>query len=158
MKKTNLFLSIAVLGIAVAFSSCNKEEMDDKETPINTPTLYSRLGGINAISAVVDQFLANVASNDEINGRFAETVANEFRLITLRNHLVDQICEATGGPCIYKGQSMKESHEGMGITEAEFTSMAVNLIDALNQFNVPQKEADELFAIIASTKDDIVEM
>ena len=80
-------------------------------------SLYDRLGGKPAIQAVVDDFIGNVAADNRINQRFAG--ANIPRLKTM---LVDQICEASGGPCKYTGQSMKSAHAGMKISDADFNA------------------------------------
>ena len=73
-------------------------------------SLYERLGGYNAIVAVVDDFVANVAADKRINKFFAK--ANIGRL---KARLVEQICQGTGGPCTYTGGDMRSVHAGMGI-------------------------------------------
>lgn len=115
-------------------------------------SLYERLGGKPAIQAVVDDFVANVAADTRINRYFAN--ANIPRL---KAQLVDQICEATGGPCKYTGQSMKDSHRGMGITSAAFDALVEDLVKTLNKFNVPEKEKGELLGALGPMKKDIVE-
>lgn len=150
MKNMLRISSLLLICIFTAFAACEKEE-----TPAD-PTLYERLGGINAISAVVDQFITNVVGDNVINARFAETVANPSRAQLLRNNLIDQICAGAGGPCQYKGKNMVEAHTGMNITEAEFNALVGDLVAALNTFNVPQKEQDDLLAILGPMKTDIV--
>ncbi len=81
-------------------------------------SLYDRLGGKMAITGVVDQFVANVADDGRINGRFATT-----DIPKLKGHLVDQICMATGGPCTYRGRDMKTTHAGMNISNATFGAL-----------------------------------
>jgi hemoglobin len=80
--------------------------------------LYDRLGGKPAITAVVDDFVGNVAGDSRINRRFADA-----NIPNLKTMLVDQICQASGGPCTYKGETMKAAHAGMKITDAEFTAL-----------------------------------
>jgi hemoglobin len=152
MKNLSRFL-FACLFATFALVACGEK---DDITPTPTLSLYERLGGITAISAVVDQFLANVVGDNVINARFAPTVADPFRTQLLRNNLIDQICAGAGGPCQYKGKTMLEAHTGMLITEAEFNALVGDLVAALNQFNVPQKEKDELLAILGPMKSDIV--
>lgn len=113
--------------------------------------LYERLGGKPAIQAVVDDFIGNVAADTRINGFFANT--NIPRLNTL---LVNQICQATGGPCKYEGHSMKAAHAGMGVTDAHFNALVEDLVKSLNKFNVPEKERNELLTALAAMKGDIV--
>ncbi|MCS6991540.1 MAG: group 1 truncated hemoglobin [Chitinophagales bacterium] len=151
--KTTKLLTLLPLIAALFFLSCKKEE------PELEPTLYERLGGISAITAVVDQFLVNVINDPVINHRF--TTANGE---ALRLHLIDQICEATGGPCIYKGLSMKEAHSTAtnpganvaNITDEEFNALVGDLVMAMNTLNVPADLQNELLAILAPMKDDIV--
>ena len=76
-------------------------------------TLYKSLGGKKAITAVVDDFVGRVAADDRINGFFKATAADPARLAKFKKNLVDQICEAAGGPCKYKGKDMKTAHAGM---------------------------------------------
>jgi truncated hemoglobin YjbI len=84
-------------------------------------SLYDRLGGKTAIVAVVDEFVGRVAADTRINGFFKDTAADPARLAAFKGKLVDQICEASGGPCKYTGKDMKTAHAGMGITEADFS-------------------------------------
>jgi hemoglobin len=127
---------------------------DDDDKKVNT--LYDRLGGIEAISLVVDKFLANVASDNVINGRFGAAVANESRLQLLRNNLIDQICEGTGGPCKYKGKTMAQAHAGMNITTTEFNALVGDLVAALDTYQVPEKEKADLLGILGPMQSDIV--
>jgi hemoglobin len=115
-------------------------------------SLYDRLGGKPAIAAVVDQFVANVAADSRINGRFATT-----DIPKLKGHLVDQVCMATGGPCTYRGRDMKTTHAGMRISNADFTALVEDLVKALDKFNVPVKEKGELLGLLGPMKKDIVE-
>ena len=81
-------------------------------------SLYERLGGLDAITAVVDSFVGRCAGDDRINGKFARTDVPR-----LKKMLVDQVCEATGGPCTYNGRGMPETHDGMGVTAGEFDAL-----------------------------------
>ena len=124
------------------------------ETPTPAPatgSLYERLGGKPAITAVVDDFIGNVAGDARINQRFAQ--ANIPRLKTM---LVDQICQASGGPCRYTGLSMVESHRGMKITDAEFTALVEDLVKSLDKFKVGAREKNDLLGALGSMKPQIV--
>ena len=118
------------------------------------PTLYQRLGGREAIKGVVDDFVANMAADPRVNGRFKGLDAG--RVAKLQTNLADQICDATGGPCAYLGKDMKAVHAGMGITEAEWTATVEDLVKSLNKFKVGAKEQQELLAILGPMKKDIV--
>lgn len=119
--------------------------------PAPQPTLYERLGGKPAIQAVVDDFIGNVAADTRINGFFANT-----NIPRLNSMLVNQICEASGGPCKYTGRDMKSAHAGMGVTDAHFNALVDDLVKSLNKFKVPEKEKNELLSALASMKSDIV--
>ncbi|HKX32031.1 MAG TPA: group 1 truncated hemoglobin [Blastocatellia bacterium] len=116
-------------------------------------SLYERLGGQAAISAVVDEFAGIVLKDDRINKKFAKTDAN--RLVT---NLKAFVCKATGGPCSYGGRDMKTSHKGMGTTEGEFNALVEDLVKALDKFKVPDREKNELLGALGPLKGDIVEV
>ena len=120
-------------------------------------TLYTRLGGKKAITAVVNEFVSRVAADNRINGYFQAAAADPQHLAQFKMKLVDQICEASGGPCKYKGKDMKTAHAGMGITSADFSALAEDLAGALDQFQVGAAEKDQLLAAIGPMKKDIVE-
>lgn len=120
-------------------------------------SLYDRLGGKQAIVAVVDEFVARVAADKRINGFFKDTAADPNRLAKFKNNLVNQICQATGGPCKYTGKDMKTAHKGMGITDADFNALVEDLSGALDKFKVGAKEKGDLLAALAPLKKDIVE-
>jgi hemoglobin len=120
-------------------------------------SLYDRLGGKAAITAVVDEFVGRVAADNRINGFFKQTAADPARLASFKGKLVDQICQASGGPCKYTGKDMKTAHAGMGITEADFNALVEDLVGALDKFKVGSKEKDELLSVLGPMKADIVE-
>jgi hemoglobin len=115
-------------------------------------SLYERLGGIEAITSVVDSFVARCAGDTRINLKFERT-----GIPRLKKMLVDQMCEAAGGPCTYTGRDMKETHDGMGVTAGEFDALVEDLVATLDEFNVPGAEQEELLAVLAPLRDDIVE-
>ena len=84
-----------------------------KSTAMADKSLYDRLGGKPAITAVVDDFVGRVAADSRINGKFANTDIPRLKML-----LVEQICQASGGPCTYTGRSMKATHAGMGVSSA----------------------------------------
>ena len=118
-------------------------------------TLYKRLGGYDAIVAVTNDFLGRLATDKSLS-RFFVGVSDDSKM-KISAHIVDLVCKVTGGPCTYSGRDMKTSHKGLGITEADWNIMAGHFVATLNKFNVPKKEQDELLAIVATTKKDIVE-
>ena len=115
-------------------------------------SLYQRLGGYKAIVAVVDDFVGNVAADRRINRFFAST-----NIPRLKQNLVDQICAAAGGNCIYTGRDMKSAHAGMGIRSRDFNALVGDLSKTLRKFKVPAKEQGQLLAVLGPMKKDIVE-
>ena len=116
-------------------------------------SLYERLGGIDAITAVVENFRDRVAGDNRINQKFAKT-----DLGRLTRMLVDQVCEAAGGPCTYTGRSMKDAHAGMKVRSGEFDALVQDLVATLNHFKVGKKEQDEILAVLGPLQADIVEV
>ena len=115
-------------------------------------SLYERLGGKAAITAVVDTFVTKVGADKRINGYFAST-----DLTKLKMHLGNQICEASGGPCQYTGRMMKQTHAGMGVTDVAFGALVEDLMAALDHHKVGKTEKDDLLAVLGPMKADIVE-
>lgn len=119
------------------------------------PSLYKRLGGYDALAAVTDDFIGRLVADKSLSRFFGGASTDSKKKI--RQHVLDQLCQATGGPCIYIGRSMKTSHEGLAITEEDWKVATKLLGDTLDKFKVPKTEKDELFKIVSSLKPDIVE-
>ena len=118
-------------------------------------TLYQRLGGYDAISAVVNEFADRLFKDKKIE-RFFGALSNDTRE-KFKQHNTSLVCAATGGPCTYLGRSMTTSHQGMRVSEADFNVVAGHLAATLDKFKVPAAEKNELLAIIGSMKGQIVE-
>lgn len=114
-------------------------------------SLYQRLGGKPAITAVVREFVGRVAADKRINGRFINTDIER-----LQGLLVDFICAATGGPCTYSGRDMHTAHAGFQIVDAEFDALVEDLVGALDKLNVGKTEQNDLLAPLAKLKPQIV--
>jgi hemoglobin len=122
-------------------------------TTMQTKSLYERLGGGDAISALTESWVARVGSDDRANGKFVRTDIER-----LMKEVIDQLCEAAGGPCTYTGRSMRETHDGMKVTAGEFEVVMQHLGAALDELNVPKTEQDELVDLLRPMRDDIVEV
>ena len=122
--------------------------------PAGEQSLYKRLGGYDAIAAVVDDFLGRLISDAQLKRFFTGTSADSQRRI--RQLVVEQICAATGGPCLYTGRATRTAHEGLNITEADWQSSVNHLVATLNKFNVPEREKSEVLGAISGMKKDIV--
>ncbi|MDQ3370688.1 MAG: group 1 truncated hemoglobin [Myxococcota bacterium] len=115
------------------------------------PALYDRIGGRDALLAIVDDFVAIVVADPRINARFAAADLPAFKA-----KLVDQLCEQSGGPCKYTGRSMRDAHVGMRVQEAELAAFVDDLGRSLAKLEVPEREQAELRALLAAMHDDIV--
>src|SRR5919112_5668738 len=118
-------------------------------------SLYDRLGGYNAVAAVVDDFVVRLVTDKQFERFFAGHSTDSKKRI--RQHIVDQLSAAAGGPCVYTGRSMKDSHRGLGISEAEWDAAAKHLVASLDKFKVPEAEKKDLLAFVNTVKADIVE-
>ncbi len=127
-----------------------KADRAPAKPPAASSPLYDRLGGKDAITAVVDQFLGRVSADERINARFSNA-----DLPRLRGMLIDFVCQATGGPCKYTGKDMKTAHAGMRIAGGEFDALVQSLKGALDHFKVPAREQNELLGALGPMKSDI---
>ena len=118
-----------------------------------TKSLYDRLGGLDAITAVTESWVARVGGDDRANGKFVRTDIDR-----LKKEVIDQLCEATGGPCSYTGRTMQETHDGMAVTAGEFDVVMQHLDATLDELNVPKTERDELVGLLRPMRGDIVEV
>lgn len=139
--RLKLFLALTALAVLAGCSA----------GPAKDASLYDRLGGKPAIAAVVDDFTARMAADTRVNKHFAKTDIPKFKA-----HLVDQICEVSGGPCKYAGRAMPETHKGMSITVAEFNVTGGHLAASLDLFKVPAREKNELLTAVGGLQDQIV--
>ena len=140
MVATILALGIFTTGISVA----------------QEKTLYERLGGYDAISAVVDDFAGKLFVDPVVGARFFGMSDDSREGFRQKNK--NLVCNVTGGPCKIISRSAATTHDGLGIKASEFDIVAQHLVDTLNKFKVPEKEHKELMAIIATLRPDIVEV
>jgi hemoglobin len=145
-------------GLTVLLGACGSDDDDDAEDTTSTaaaattPTLYERLGGNAAITAVIGDFVDNqVVPDTRINGFFANTDLDRLKVL-----LVEFTASATGGPEKYTGRDMKTAHEGMNVTVADFNALVEDLSKSLDVFSVPAQEKGELLGALAPLQGDIV--
>lgn len=119
-------------------------------------TLYERLGGYDAVSAVCDDLISRLMSDSQL-GRFWANRGNDG-LAREKQLLIDFLCAAAGGPLYYRGRDMKLTHIGMSISDSDWELFINHLNATIEKFNVPETESKELLAFIDSTRADIVEM
>ena len=125
--------------------------------PDNKCSLYDRLGGVYHIAAIVDDLVDRLMVNPALNANPAIDEAHHRLPKAGFKYLVtEMVCWATGGPQTYTGKNMRASHEHLAITEDEWQVFLKDLQSSLDHFKVPAGEQNELVAIVASTKGDIV--
>jgi hemoglobin len=117
-------------------------------------SLYQRLGGYDALAAVTDDFIGRLATDTQLKRFFAGH--NKEGITRIRQHVIDFLCVATGGPCAYTGQDMKTAHTGLGITEEDWNASVKDLVATLDKFHVPEQEKSEVLTDISGLKADIV--
>ena len=118
-------------------------------------SLYDRLGGYDAVSAVVDDFAGKLFIDPVVGKRFFG-MSDDSRA-GFRQKNKNLVCAATGGPCKIISRTAAITHGGLGIKASEFNIVAQHLVDTLNKFNVPEQEKGEVLAFIESTRAEIVE-
>ena len=118
-------------------------------------SLYQRLGGYDMIAKIVDDFGPKLGKDPKIAPLLAG-VSAEHRMRN-RQLIVEQICEATGGPCFYIGRTMLSSHQGLGITEDQFKQAGALMLETLDKFKIGEPERSELMGVIGKLQPDIVE-
>ena len=117
-------------------------------------TLYERLGGYEAISAVVNDFAAKLFTDRQV-GPFFKGMGTDTRQSFIQKN-INLVCNVTGGPCKIISRPAITAHTGLGITESDFDVVFNHLVDTLDAFEVPAKEKEELLAIIGTLRADIV--
>lgn len=122
----------------------------------NKSSLFKELGGRKAITLVVDNFIGRCAADPRISSFFQGVASDKKKMARFRSNLIAQVCEASGGPCKYKGKDMRTAHAGMGITEAHFDALVENLSASLDKFKVKAKSKSQLLSKLAPMKADIV--
>ena len=142
-----VMLTVAVIGSAHLVA----------QTGTAQKPLYDRLGGRAAIVAVVDDFVSNCAADTRINSFFAATTKDPKRMAAFKTNLVDQICEASGGPCKYTGKDMKTAHAGMGISNTHFDALVEDLQKTLDKFKVAAPDQKALLGVLSPMRAQIVE-
>jgi hemoglobin len=141
--------------VAAAQQPMNASDADATGGGQVKKSLYVRLGGYDAIAAVVDDFIGRLVADKRFSKFFVGH--SEDSLKKIRQHIVDQFCAAAGGPCLYTGRDMKTTHHGLGITGDDWDAAANHLVETLDKFKVPKAEKDELLAFVGTLKKDIVD-
>ena len=142
---------LALLALALGVGCTPPPALDAKPAEAQTVSLYERLGGLPAITAVVDDFIERLKKDPVVKDRFEALNVPRFR-----EKLIEQLGEASGGPQRYTGIDMLTLHTGMDITEEEFNAVVGDFTASLNAFQVPEREQGEVLAALGQLKDQIV--
>jgi hemoglobin len=106
------------------------------------------------LAAVTDDFLGHLAADPQL-GRFFTGLSMDSKT-RVRQHVIDFLCLATGGPCKYTGRDMKTAHTGLNISDADWNKSVQYLVSTLDKFKVPEKEKSDVLGAISGLKGDIV--
>ncbi len=132
-------------------------ESQPHPTHVAPTSLYERLGGVYSIATVVDDFIDRIMDDPRLNANpKVDEAHHRVSRAGFKYLVTEMVCWATGGPQKYTGKSMLDSHEHLDISEAEWQVFLGDFQQTLDRFQVPAADQRELFAIVDSTKQDIV--
>jgi hemoglobin len=151
MRKFSPFLYFALSAFAAVAPFCSAPPQAFAQ---QQDTLYHRLGGYDALAAVTDDFIQRLSTDPQEKRFFGGLSVDSQK--RLRQHVVDFLCSATGGPCYYTGRDMKTAHTGLKITEDDWNAAVKDLVATLDKFKVPDKEKNEVLTAVSGLKGDIV--
>ena len=154
MRKT-AYLPLGLCLLVLACGSALSVRAQQASAHPQGDSLYKRLGGYDALAAVTDDFLGRLIKDERLGQFFKGVSLNSQKRI--RQLVVDQLCAATGGPCIYIGRDMRTVHEGLGITESDWDMAVKHLVASLDKFKVGKAEKDDLLKALTGLKKDIVD-
>lgn len=162
MKDLWIKLTVSIFGLMLLFvvsvapaAAQTMGKSEDGKTEMKQDSLYKRLGGDDALAAVTDDFAARLLKNEKLAKFFVGF--SDDSIGRLRQHVVDFLCAATGGPCVYTGRDMKTAHKGLEITAEEWDIGVKLLTETLDKFKVPAKEKGEVLTAVSGLRKDIVE-
>jgi hemoglobin len=125
--------------------------------PEQSPSLYDRLGGVHNIARIVDDLIDRVMTDPRLNKNPAVDEAHKrISPASFKYLLTEMLCSAAGGPQMYSGRGMRDSHRHLAIQEDEWMSFMDDLQQSLDRFQVPAAEQQHVVAIMDSTKSGIV--
>lgn len=126
-------------------------------TETSQSSLYERLGGVYAIAAVVDRFIDRIMEDERLNANpLVDAAHHRVSRAGFKYLVTEQVCWAAGGPQKYTGRSMRDSHIHLNINAREWSAFLDDLQQTFIHFGIPDREQQELFAIVDSTRPEIV--
>jgi len=136
-------LPVMLLWSSLALAGCANTKPED--------TLYLALGGEAAIAVIVENFILEIARDDRIIDHFEVSNVQRFRVM-MNQHL----CMVADGPCQYTGDSMIDTHAGMGITEGDFNAIVENMMAAMDKAGIALGPQNRLLARLATLRGEII--
>src|SRR4051812_15575964 len=127
------------------------------QTPAAGRSLYERLGGMPAMTAVASRLVDRILADTRVNAWFAHAAASKEEAARYKASLADFVCQSVGGPCTYSGPDMVAAHKGRRVTGAAFDAVVEDLIAVLDELKVPAAEKTELLQALAPLKSQIVQ-
>jgi hemoglobin len=157
MCRTRIARIITSLAAAAVLVSADVAAIQPAPAHDSQPSLYERLGGVYSIATVVDDFIERLLVDATLNANPAISQARaRVPKAGLKFQVTALVCGVTGGPCKYTGRGMKEAHQHLNINQVQWDAMLADFKVTLAKFKVPEREQQELIAIVESTKSDIV--
>src|SRR5260370_22532061 len=148
----NSVLVVLVLGAGVARAAGEAEPAAPPPAAHDNTGLYELFGGKPGIVSLVDDFTERMLKDERVRDRFDPAHIQHFK-----DMVVDQICQALGGPCVYKGKDMRSAHLGMHITGAEYDALTADMTAALDARHIPKEAQRRFMAIRDGRRNEIVD-
>ena len=149
-----------LVGAGIVGAAGADAQTDDATAMAEEPSLYERLGGIFAIAAVVDRFSDAIITNPKLNENPALKAWNdteaEFRLPGLKFGRTQWVAALAGGPFEYTGLPLEEAHKDLHLTAEEFAEVGAEIVRALDYFQVPEREKQELVDAYMTAMPEVV--
>ena len=145
-------MTAAIRSLAIALACISGAAWHAPAAARDAATLYARLGGASGVSAISSLLIDRVASDPSLGRSFKDS-----NLPRIKRLLAEQLCDLSGGPCHYSGDSMREVHAGHHISEVDFYGMVSELRDILRERHVDLGATNELLRLLAPMKRDVVE-
>ncbi|WP_273826023.1 group I truncated hemoglobin [Pseudomonas asplenii] len=136
---------LKLLLVAVLLAGCAQQ-------PPKGDSLYRDLGERAGITRIVEGMLLKIARDPRIAERF-----RKIDIVRLRNKLVEQFCVEAGGPCVYTGDTMAESHKGQNVSRSDFNALVEDLIAAMDEQGIPVRVQNRLIARLAPMRGEVIE-
>lgn len=148
---------LPLLTLCLIIGSLAGTAVAEEKAQTSEKSLYDRLGGVYAIATVVDVFIDKLYVNDILNANPMIKEAHErVSGAALKYQVTSLVCQLTGGPEKYNGRNMVDAHKHLNISNEEWDAMVTDFVTILNEFKVPEKEQQELLALLGPSKADVV--